>query len=93
MLARRRCIRVTHTETARIFLDGEGQAVEIPDPYRFTTDELYIRRDAQSGDLILSERPLKPSLAEIFAVLDGAGVPNGFLADSDQRPPQERDEL
>jgi antitoxin VapB len=59
--------------------------------YRFTTDEVYIRRDSQSGDLILSEAP--GGWEEIFAALDEAGFPDDFLADRGQGVPQQRDEL
>ena len=42
---------------AKVFMSGRSQAVRIPAEYRFATDEVYIRRDPQSGDLILSEAP------------------------------------
>jgi antitoxin VapB len=77
---------------ARVFFSGRSQAVRIPAEFRFTTDEVYIRRDPQSGDLILSESPVK-TWKEIFAALDKAGVPDDFLADRDTRPPQKRDIL
>ena len=54
------------------------------------TDEVFIRRDPQSGDLILSEAP---GWDEIFAALDEVGVGDDFMADRDQANPQERDEL
>jgi antitoxin VapB len=38
---------------AKVFMIGREQAVQIPIEYRFTTDEVYIRRDSQSGDVIL----------------------------------------
>jgi hypothetical protein len=34
---------------------------------------VYIRRNPQSGEIILSEHPPQPSLAEIFAMIDEAG--------------------
>ena len=39
---------------AKVFMTGRSQAVRIPGEYRFITDEVYICRDPQSGDLILS---------------------------------------
>ena len=76
---------------AKVFYSGRSQAVRIPAEFRFSTDEVYIRRDPQSGDVILSEsRPAK-TWKEIFAALDEAGVPDDFLADRDTRPPQKRD--
>ena len=76
---------------AKVFMSGRSQAVRIPAEYRFTTDEVYIRRDPQSGDLILSEAP--GGWDEIFAALDKVRFPDDFLADRAQGIPQERDDL
>ncbi|HWJ20686.1 MAG TPA: type II toxin-antitoxin system VapB family antitoxin [Geobacterales bacterium] len=77
---------------AKVFYSGRSQAVRIPAEFRFTTDEVYVRRDPQSGDLILSESPVK-TWAEVFKALDDAKFPDDFLEDRDQRPPQKRDNL
>jgi antitoxin VapB len=77
---------------AKVFYSGRSQAVRIPAEFRFTTDEVYVRRDPQTGDLILSESPVK-TWAEIFKALDDAKFPDDFLEDRDQRPPQKRDDL
>jgi antitoxin VapB len=77
---------------AKVFYSGRSQAVRIPAEFRFSTDEVYIRRDPQSGGLILSESPVK-TWAEIFKALDDAKFPDDFLEDRDQRPPQKRDDL
>jgi antitoxin VapB len=76
---------------AKVFMSGRSQAVRIPAEYRFTSDEVYIRRDAQSGDLILSEAP--GGWDEIFAALDKAGFPEDFMADRAQGDPQNREDL
>jgi antitoxin VapB len=78
------------TPKAKVFYSGRSQAVRIPAEFRFTTDEVYVRRDPQTGDLILSESPVK-TWAEIFKALDEAGVPDDFLTDRDTRPPHKRD--
>ena len=75
---------------AKVFMNGRSQAVRIPVEFRFTTPEVYIRRDPQSGDVILSQAP--GSWNDIFSSLDKAGVPDDFLADRAQGLPQERDE-
>ena len=82
---------MAHVAKAKVFMSGRSQAVRIPAEYRFTKDEVYIRRDPQSGDLILSEAP--GDWDEIFAALDRAGIPDDFMADRGQGPPQQRDEL
>jgi antitoxin VapB len=78
-------------EKARVFMSGRSQAVRIPLEYRFATNEVYIRRDPATGDVILSQAP--GSWTEIFAALDAAGVPEDFLTDRDQGTPQHREEL
>jgi antitoxin VapB len=80
-----------HTARYRVFMSGRSQAVRIPAAYRFTTDEVYIRRDPQSGDLILSQAP--GGWEEIYAAIDTAGFPDDFLAERAQGLPQEREEL
>ncbi len=77
-------------ERAKVFMTGRSQAVRIPADYRFGTDEVYIRRNPQTGDIILSQAP--GNWDEIFAELDGAGVPEDFLSDRAQGLPQERED-
>jgi antitoxin VapB len=80
-------------EKAKVFMSGRSQAVRIPARFRFSSTEVFIRRDLNSGDLILSQA--RTSLEEIFAALDELGVPEDFLTPSDraQGLPQERPEL
>ena len=82
-----------HAAKAKVFMSGRSQAVRIPAEYRFTQKEVYIRRDAQTGDIILSSRKDQKSWEEIFAALDAAGVPDDFLADRGDGPPQVREDL
>jgi antitoxin VapB len=79
------------TEKAKVFMTGRSQAVRIPARYRFDADEVYIRRDPQTGDLILSEKP--DTWADIFKALDEAGFPDDFMTDRGQTPPPIREEL
>ena len=70
---------MTQTAKARVFMSGRSQHVTIPAQYRFATDEVFVRRGSQTGDLILSEAPA--SWEEVFAALDEAGFPDDFLTD------------
>ena len=83
---------MTPSHKAKVFYSGRSQAVRIPAEFRFKTDEVYVRRDPQSGDLILSESPVK-TWKEIFKALDEAGFPEDFMEDRDREPPQKRDDL
>jgi antitoxin VapB len=76
---------------ARVFMSGRSQHVTIPSEYRFTTDEVYVRRDPESGDLILSQAPA--NWDEIYTALDNAAFPDDFLANSEQGVAEEREKL
>ena len=68
---------VTTDTTAKIFHIGRSQAVCLPAAFRFETDEVFIRRDEATGDVILSARP--KSWDGFFEVLAKAHVPADFL--------------
>jgi antitoxin VapB len=82
---------MTQTAKARVFMSGRSQHVTIPAEYRFTTDEVYVRRDPESGDLILSQAPA--NWDEIYAVLDNAAFPDDSLANREQGVAEEREKL
>jgi antitoxin VapB len=86
-------IGMPQLEKAKVFMSGRSQAVRIPAQFRFPGPEVYIRRDPQNGDVILSQGPT--SLRDILAALDKLGVPDDFLSPSDraQLPSQERTDI
>jgi antitoxin VapB len=62
------------TQTAKIFKNGRSQAVRLPAEFRFDADEVSIRKDPQTGDVILSEkRKTPPNWDSFFEALDEAG--------------------
>jgi len=70
-------------QTAKIFTTGRSQAVRLPLEFRFKEKEVYIRRDAETGDVILSRKP--NTWADFFARLDAHGpAPDDFMQDRDQ---------
>jgi antitoxin VapB len=74
--------------TAKLFRNGRSQALRLPVEYRFEGSEVYIRRDAETGDIIISRRP--DSWQAFFDLADKIGVPDEFLSDRDNAPPQKR---
>jgi antitoxin VapB len=82
---------VPKIEKARVFMSGRSQAVRIPAEYRFQSSEVYIRRDARSGEITLSERPQRRPLQEIFAMLDAAGGADELLLERDTEKAEERE--
>jgi len=79
-------------EKAKVFMTGRSQAVRIPARYRFKSDEVFIRQDPSTGNITLSEPSAKPSLEEVFKMLDEAIAAEGpFELDRDMRFPEERE--
>jgi antitoxin VapB len=78
-------------QTAKLFRNGRSQAVRLPAEYRFEGSEVYVRRDSQTGDVILSRRP--ESWGEFFDLLKTLEVPDDFLSERDDRLPQKRELL
>lgn len=73
--------------TARLFKHGGSQAVRLPKAFRLPGTEVRIER---VGDAIVL-RPMPSSTwADFFA---RPGVPDDFLAERDQAPPQVREPL
>ena len=79
-------------QTAKLFQNGKSQAVRLPLSYLFEGSEVSIRRDEQTGDVILSRKP--ENLAEFFAFARKlkTDIPGDFLGDDERRTsPQDRD--
>lgn len=70
------------SRTAKIFTTGRSQAVRLPMEFRFEEKEVYIRRDAETGDVILSRRP--DSWTEFFDLCKTTPVPTDFLSEVDR---------
>lgn len=70
------------THTAKVFTTGRSQAVRLPLEYRFEEKEVYIRRDAVTGDVILSRRP--DSWDGFFALDATTNVPADFMSEADR---------
>jgi len=75
-------------KTAKLFPNGGSQAVRLPAEFRFDgIDEIFIRRDAVTGEVILSAKPASGAWAEFFALRDQARVPEDFMADLPMQDP------
>ena len=45
------------SQIAKLFINGRSQAVRLPRAYRFDAQEVYVRQDPATGDVILSRKP------------------------------------
>jgi antitoxin VapB len=74
--------------TAKLFRNGRSQAVRLPADLRFEGSEVFIRRDTDTGDVILSQRP--ESWDGFFELRRQVKVPEDFMARRHDRIPQKR---
>ncbi len=75
--------------TAKLFMNGRSQAVRLPVNYRFDCDEVYIRKDPESGDVIISRKP--GSWDDFFKLLETVDIPETFMTERDNEIAQDRD--
>ena len=76
---------------AKVFRNGRSQAVRLPAEFRFDSKEVYVRRDAATGDVILSRRP--NDWESFFDLLSTLTVPADFMVDRNDDAPQRRDPI
>jgi len=76
-------------QIAKLFMNGRSQAVRLPRDYRFDGSEVYIRKDPETGEVIMSEKP--PSWDGFFELRDKTDVPDEFMKDRHNEPPQDRE--
>ncbi len=76
-------------QTAKLFMNGRSQAVRLPARYRFDCKEVYIRKDPETGDVILSRRP--GGWNSFFDLVDAMDIPEDFMAERDNTPIEEKD--
>ena len=55
-----------NTQKARVFRNGRSQAIRIPAEFRFTTDEVYVERNSETGALTLSREAVPPRAGRYF---------------------------
>ncbi len=77
------------TRTAKLFTNGRSQAVRLPADFRFEGSEVFVRKDPETGDVILSRRP--ESWNNFFELTKQANVPEDFMSDRQDGPPQKRE--
>lgn len=68
-------------KTAKLFVNGGSQAVRLPAEFRFSGSEVYIRRDAITGEVILSPRSDSGGWSAFFALRDQVDIPPDFMAE------------
>lgn len=68
---------------AKLFINGRSQAVRLPAAFRFDTKEVFVRRDPETGDVILSRKPA--TWDDFFVALKNTDVPADFLSETERQ--------
>ncbi len=80
---------------AKLFMNGRSQAVRLPREFRFEGSEVGVRKDPETGDVILSSRQearRQSNWEDFFKLLDELGpIEEDFLSERDRTPPEVRD--
>src|SRR6266851_6121442 len=84
-----RSMSSTAVKRASIFRNGANQAVRLPQELRFPADVKEVRIRRQGDGLLIT--PVKPNWSSFFALQED--VPDDFLANRNDSPPQSRDPL
>ena len=82
-------------ETVKLFMSKGVQALRLPKQYRFDAEEVSIRRNGKTGEVILTPRsseasPRTSDWSELKALLDKLDEPDDFL-DVPRQPADFRD--
>lgn len=77
--------------TAKLFMNGRSQAVRLPREFRFEGNEVSIRKDEKTGDVILSSS--KTDWDEFFRLISELTQEerDAFEIPRDPTPPEPRD--
>lgn len=76
------------SSTAKLFTTGRSQAVRLPMEFRFQGTEVFIRRNPDTGEVVLSPKP--PSWQEFFDLADRTVIPADFMMDREDLPAEEK---
>ena len=75
--------------TVKLFMNGRSQALRLPVSCKFDCDEVFVRKDPETGDVIISKKP--KSWDDFFKLVEGFEVSDDFMAARDNEVAQERD--
>ncbi len=74
--------------TAKLFITGRSQAVRLPMEFRFQGSEVFIRRNLETGEVVLSPKPT--SWQAFFDLADRTDIPADFMTECQDLPAEER---
>lgn len=78
------------SQMAKLFKNGRSQAVRLPVAYRFDTERVFLSKNPETGDVILSRKPMNWDF--FLEKLKNLAVDSNFLSEEERNQiPQNRD--
>lgn len=78
------------SQMAKLFKNGRSQAVRLPVAYRFDTEQVFLSKNPETGDVILSRKPMNWDF--FLEKLKTLAVNSDFLSQEERNQiPQNRD--
>ena len=72
--------------TAKLFKAGHSQAVRLPKACRLPGDEVWVHKNEVTGVVTLTpKKKAADDLDELFRLIEAAVIPEGFMAERDNR--------
>lgn len=79
------------TRIAKLFRNGASQAVRLPIEFRFEGKDVYVSRDGETGDVVLSRHPGARTWRDFFDLMHTIDVPAEYMKKRPMnRPPRKR---
>ncbi len=75
--------------TAKLFMTGRSQAVRLPLEFRFSGTEVFIRKNPETNEVILSAKP--SSWQDFFDLANATDIPTNFMNARENLPAEEKD--
>lgn len=78
------------SQMAKLFKNGKSQVVRLPIAYRFDTEQIFLSKNPETGDVILSRKPMNWDF--FLEKLKTLAVDSDFLSEEERNQiPQNRD--
>jgi Virulence-associated protein and related proteins len=77
-------------KTAKLFKNGRSQAVRLPAEFRFEGEEVFIRKNEETGEVILSPKPVSWDTLVEYMDMHRDEIEE-LVLDRDTRPAEDRD--
>lgn len=66
-------------KSAKLFMNGNSQAVRLPLEFRFNVDEVFVTKNPHTGDVVLSTSPSSNVWTDFFEFTSAIADTSGYM--------------